>query len=90
MYICVGTQMSLSPSGYIGRMNRKNLEIGVQRLYYVFWAASTLWTIFFLIFLIFLARYRDESLAVFGVGIVLPGVVMFAGRWIYRGFIPKD
>lgn len=40
-------------------------------------------------YVVFLTRHLDAALIFLGIGVVLPGVVMFAVRWIYRGFMPK-
>ncbi|KWT83707.1 MULTISPECIES: hypothetical protein [unclassified Variovorax] len=73
-------------------MNRGNFEVGVQRLYYVVWTVwSTGW-----VAALMLNFYEDgfdmDRVVLRGgiwLGIIAPPLIMFAVRWIYRGFFPK-
>lgn len=68
-------------------MKRQDLELGIQRLYYVVWA---LWLCFGVAALIH-DNIRDVEgyAAVIGAFVIAPPALMFAVRWIYRGFSPK-
>jgi hypothetical protein len=65
-------------------MNRKNFEVGVQRLYYAGWLA---WASV----LLFVDGKPDLGMLLpwFALCVVAPAVAMFVTRWIYRGFMPK-
>ncbi len=82
-------------------MNIKNFELGVLRAYYVVWAVFSIGWGFAAIYEGWWNRFEEgwgrESTTLHHlqyVGILLavvigPGVVMYATRWIYRGFVPK-
>ena len=71
-------------------MNRQRLETGIERLHYVAWGCSIL-------FGIAIASeaypYEDAydvvyALKNFLIFSIVPGVIKWSGRWIYRGFFP--
>lgn len=71
-------------------MNRNNIELGILRLYYVLWA---LWVAAWLAFCgsqFTRANFHADELALGMAMLVLPPpLLMFAVRWVYRGFLPK-
>ncbi len=82
-------------------MNIKNFEAGILRAYYVAWAVFSIGFSNFLIHEKWWGggyakdwRAQDALENSLGVGLILafvvgPGVLMYATRWIYRGFVPK-
>lgn len=65
---------------------RKNLETGIQRLYYVAWAS---WVAFGIA--AFIHDYPHsvyDVLAFLGAFGIAPPLLMYAVRWVYRGFVP--
>jgi hypothetical protein len=71
-------------------MTRSRFELGIQRLYYVFWACTL---VFGIGVLVTVSRERgmrtDDWHAWVGIFVVAPPAMMFAVRWVYRGFLPK-
>ena len=67
----------------------KNIEIGLQRLFLVCWAALAMWAVGYSIYFVSIGHIFD-ALALTAMGVVLPGILMLAIRWIYRGFKPND
>ena len=72
-------------------MKRKHLELGILRLYYVIWA---LWVFGgALIAGDNLTNERTFQLLDgciwVGMTLVLPPALMYAVRWVYRGFVPS-
>lgn len=67
----------------------KNIEIGLQRLYWVGWAALGTWSVGYSIYFVSIGHILD-ALVLTAMGVGLPGILMLAIRWIYRGFKPKD
>lgn len=80
-------------------MKLQNFETGLQRVYYLIWAMIASLSISMMICGDpsgwFVEGDCDRhSLKTFeliwaAIAVVFPGIVMFAVRWIYRGFIPK-
>lgn len=76
-------------------MNRQDVETGIKRLYYVAWACWVVGGIGMGIdsayrdFMDYNSGPRAIDIAIWiGVCVVAPPAIMFAVRWIYRGFIP--
>lgn len=75
------------------KLDRKSLERGLQRLYYV------LWGLFVSIFLVGVAAQEMRGLprsegelalfwaSVFLIVVAVPWLVLILIRWIYRGFV---
>ena len=75
-------------------MKREHFEVGVQRVYYVAWG---LWLFAWCCAAVSDARYRLKYSHEFDIeewvtcavwAVLPPPVLMFAVRWIYRGFFP--
>ena len=76
-------------------MKLKNFETGLQRAYYVAWGLVAPVMAVFIAYEFFdnLDRRTPEQVLQYTgalLGFVLgPAVLMYAARWIYRGFVPK-
>lgn len=77
-------------------MKLQNFEIGLQRVYYLIWAMIASFSISMMICGDGWWNQGDRcgslttfELIVAAIAVVSPGIVMFAVRWIYRGFVPK-
>ena len=79
-------------------MKLQNFETGLQRVYYLIWAMIVSFVISMMICGVgWLDGYgcdrhrlmEFEAIVAFAIAVVLPGIVMFVVRWIYRGFVPK-
>ena len=77
-------------------MKLQNFETGLQRAYYLIWAMIASFSISMMICGDGWWNLRDQCrgletpyLIVAVIAVVLPGIVMFIIRWVYRGFIPK-
>lgn len=66
-----------------------NMELGIQRLYYVLWALWTGGLLLILVIRIFEGRaYLAEGFWTILIAAAPPPALMFAVRWVYRGFRP--
>lgn len=70
-------------------MNRANLEVGILRFYYVAWVCWSLGLSVNFIYRLFLRPNLAEAGISFVLAVFAPPILMFAVRWIYRGFLPK-
>ena len=72
-------------------MTRTNIETGMQRLYYVAWACLVIGgSIGGGIWVFEDHSHRLDDVVIWiGFVIGLPPALMFAVRWVYRGFMPK-
>jgi hypothetical protein len=73
-------------------MNRTNFELGVQRMYYVFWACVVISGVIGGGIWLFdgdNSKHVADFAVWFLIVVVLPPAIMFSVRWVYRGFLPK-
>ena len=73
-------------------MKAENIEIGIQRIYYVLWGGLVALNT---VLCIRAFNYESESeflegIIGLGLAVLIPYIGMLVGRWIYRGFRPKS